>query len=181
MNETALTRRPARTLVVAAGALLCAAVLAGCTVSVAPAGGAPTTDAVTSTPTRTPSPPSSSAASDTGAVGGDLSGLITRAEAQAAVNQQLTCTGSPFEVDHDSDARVVEVTGDCTDVKIEADGATVLLQAVGTLTVDADVSMVFVTSADTVVLDGDGNTVVWSTGNPTIIDDGIVNVTGPQP
>ncbi len=149
--------------------LLTVLVVTGCTVTLSPADGS-----ANETPSATPSPsssrtavPSPSASSTGAAIGGDLSGLITRADAQAAVDQQLTCTGASFVVDQDSDARVVEVTGDCTDVTIEADGATVLLQNVATLSVDADVAMVFVTSAEAIVLGGAGNTVVWAAGTPS--------------
>ena len=84
-----------------------------------------------------------------------------------------------MSIDSNADALVVSVTGDCDRVTILADGAIVLLPAVGTVEVQGDGNIVITASAQQIELTGeaDANLVGWEAGTSVVRDSGVMNAT----
>lgn len=171
--------------------LIAGAALTGCTVSVSgPTAADPTaadpTPATGSTPAtgRVSSPsvaPSDAATGSTPLLDDERMARLHRTTWADSVTQHLTCADGALTVDRNSDALVIEVAGECRDVTIAAVGATVLLPAVGRVSIDDDGSIVIVESADEIVLsaDADANLVGWERGTPVVRDAGVMNATTP--
>lgn len=181
-----------RTALLSLGILLAGTALTGCTITVSdpPAtdSGAPRTAAgaspgAASTPSGpTPSTPvAEDPTTSAPRVDDERMARLHRTTWADAVTQHLTCTGGTLTVDRNADAMVIEVAGDCRDVTIDAVAATVLLPAVGRVTVDTDGSIVIVESADEIVLgsSADANLVGWERGTPVVRDSGVMNATTP--
>lgn len=183
MNTTA------RTAVLALVVVLTGTALVGCTVTVSdpPAATEGATGAPQrATPAATATGVSGAATDATGAapaplVDDERMARLHRTTWADAVTQHLTCDGGEATVERNADAMVVEVAGECRTVTIHASGATVLLPAVGSLTIDGDASVAIVESADEIVLadEADANLVGWERGTPVVRDTGVLNVTTP--
>lgn len=187
-----------RTALLSLSILLAGTALTGCTITVsdppatdsaaprAAAGATPSTSSTPSGPTSSGPTPSTPAAEEEPTtsvprVDDERLARLHRTTWADAVTQHLTCTGGTVTVDRNADAMVVEVAGDCRDVTINAVAATVLLPAVGRVTVDTDGSIVIVESADEIVLgsSADANLVGWERGTPVVRDTGVMNATTP--
>ena len=170
------------------GLTLAAFALAGCSVSV-------------SAPTSTPGADTSNASPATGAAGGeaDAGGSETgvapavgtvddetmaslqRSAWASYVTQNLVCEDGSLDLARNADATVVDITGDCAEVTIEAHAGTILLGDVGHLTVIGDGITVIAHSIDEITMASGAHTNVvgWEQGTPTITDDGINSVLTP--
>lgn len=106
---------------------------------------------------------------------------LNRGVLEASVSQNLTCEGGEFVVGDNADGMIVNVSGDCSRVVVQADAGAVLLPAVSDLVIEGDGAVVVVASADTVTLtsDADINLVGWESGTPVVTDGGVSNVTTP--
>lgn len=158
--------------------------LAGCSVRVADADGATPSTSPTS---ATSSAPVSSAPSPTGSanvrgfVDDERMAKLQRSRWTDAVTQHVACADGQHLVDSNSDAVVVEVTGDCREVTIVASGAIVLLPALDELTIEGDGNIVIVAAAREIELaaEADANLVGWETGTAVVKDSGTLNGTTP--
>lgn len=180
------SRRGIRSALLAT-AVLAPLLLSGCSV------------AVTDPATGTSPAPGSSAPSDAGSPApeetggtepGDQPSVVVDDETRARldrdrlreqVTQNLTCVDGSATVGRDLDGMIVELTGDCAEVTIEASAGGVLLPAVGVVTIVGDGATVVMASADEIVFDdaADINVVGWESGTPVIRYAGVSNVTTP--
>lgn len=165
--------------------LLGGATLSGCTVQLTEPADAATSSSAPSTSSTSSTGSAGSAASSTDtdprALEGDVVARLQRARWTDLVTQHFACDQGSFTLGTNSNALVVEVTGDCDTVTILTKGAIVLLPETGTVEIDDFGNTVIVASADQVVLtDGSaGNVVGWERGTPVIRDSGTVNTTVP--
>lgn len=169
------------------------AAVSGCAVRVEDAAPAPTASIAPQATRATPAPASTGAptsgasgsASNSAAQGpvatvdDDSMARLQRAQYTSSVSQSLTCAGGEVSIDSNADALVVSVTGDCDRVTILADGAIVLLPAVGTVEVQGDGNIVITASAKQIELTGeaDANLVGWEAGTSVVRDSGVMNAT----
>jgi len=182
-----------RIVVLALSLLVVGTALAGCSVRVAdPAAATPEAAISTSAPASSDSSPSKNAenAENTGAP--DATGAapvaddermarLQRSRWTGSVTQHVVCADGEYTVDRNADALVVEVTGDCREIKIIASGATVLLPEVDELTVEGDGNIMILASARQVSIDAqaDANLIGWENGTPAVKDAGTLNATTP--
>ncbi|MFT3798499.1 DUF3060 domain-containing protein [Microbacterium sp.] len=141
----------------------------------------PATDAG-STPTTDVTDEATGDAADDGSsviVSDEVRDRLRRDRWTDSVTSNFTCTSDDYVIDHVHDAMVVDVTGDCTDVTIEAHAGVTLLPAVKNLTITGDGGIVIVASAETITITGSAWAVGWESGTPAIHDQGTLNATTP--
>ncbi len=149
--------------------------LTGCSVSIAdPATAAPAAPSAALTP-------SPSASGPHGVVDQERMARLQRTRWTDAVTQHVVCVDGEYTVDHNADATVIDIAGDCHEVTIVADAATVLLPAVDELNVAGDGNILILASSQQVTLDADAdaNLVGWESGTPAVKDSGTLNATTP--
>lgn len=177
-----------RTVALSLGIVLAGLALTGCSVSVS--GPASTPDTSSTAPTgaagasrgaATPETSAGQVDTSTGIVDDERMAKLQRSRWTGSVSQHLVCSGDDLTLDHNLDAMIVELTGDCDDVTIVADAGIVLLPAVQELTIEGDGAIVIVASAEEITLSAaaDANLVGWESGSPEVHNSGTLNGTTP--
>lgn len=155
--------------------------LTACSVSIADPGATPSATPPVASAPNAPLAPSPSASGPHGVVDDERMARLQRTRWTDAVAQHVVCVNGEYTVDHNADGIVVEVTGDCREVTIVADAATVLLPAVDELKVTGDGNILILASGRQITLDADAdaNLVGWESGTPVVKDSGTLNATTP--
>lgn len=173
------SRRRGRLLLV--GLSLSAALLCGCSITTVDGKDAPPASPET-TAAEEPSPETSTAPEDATdpAANADAPALTgqqqeVRDELRASSTTTLACEGELLLGAEQSGQSIV-VTGYCESLTVEAEGATVLAESVGTLVVGGSGIVVYVDSADSISVTGSASVVNWASGDPTVSDTGQANL-----
>ncbi|WP_040167713.1 hypothetical protein [Microbacterium gorillae] len=168
----------------AAGALLVALALSGCSVVFVPNGG-PASPRADSTPASEPKSPVAEPDAppvnpSTNAPAGDSPATKTSTVRDAVTDPTVvTCPGGTLDID--TVGATIRLEGSCEDLTVSGTSTTVIAGDIGTVVVNAPSVIVSVDTAETVRLTerAVGATVEWFSGAPEVIDDGTANIAGP--
>lgn len=148
----------------------------GCSVAVIPtdqqAGGRVTSQSTTGQTPAGQTPAGQTSTPETATTGDGLAGL--KGEYADQVTQRRGCEDGSVILAQS--AEVVELSGPCPDVRVEAAAVVLLADEIGALVVHGSASTVLATSIESVVVDSAGNQIFWSGDQPTITDTGAANV-----
>jgi hypothetical protein len=113
---------------------------------------------------------------ETGPAAG-ATGVLDRAEIEAAATTHLPCGGGELELA--TAGEVVVVTDDCGVLRVTAASVVVAAQDVDDLVVEAAATQVLVHEAGTLTLVGADNLVAYEAGSPAVSQEGARNQIGP--
>ncbi|MHA7157449.1 hypothetical protein ACX8Z7_05365 [Glutamicibacter endophyticus] len=84
--------------------------------------------------------------------------------------RKVTCSEGATVIPRETSGEIVELTGDCTEVVIEANGLKLAAEQIGTLRVHGNGNIIALGTVETLELSRDGNMVGFSQPPQTISD-----------